>query len=411
MKIVQINTVCNTGSTGKIAADLYHIAEKAGDTSFIAYGRGTAPDEIKSFKIGNSIDFVHHVLINFFLGKSGFGSKSVTRRFLKWLDEVKPDILHLHNLHGFYIHVEMLFEYIKAHNIPVVWTLHDCWPLTGQCAHFDYAGCAKWQTACQKCPIYKSNYPYSLFRDNSRQNYQLKKAAFTGVKSMTIVTPSNWLADIVSKSYLKEYPVTVIPNGINLNVFKPAVGLFISRLSIASNLNFAAATKVILGVANVWTSKKGLDFFLKLSELLDSSYHIVLIGISRKQQKKLQKKYSGRITLLTRTANQQKLAEWYSHAHVYVNPTLEDNFPTTNLEALACGTPVITFRTGGSPECITPQCGLIVEKGNLEKLKEAILSLDGMTTITSSACRSQALKYDKDVRFLEYLKLYHSLCS
>lgn len=411
MKIVQINTVCNTGSTGKIAADLYYIAEKAGDTPFIAYGRGTAPKEINSFKIGNPIDFMHHVLINFFLGKSGFGSKTVTVRFLKWLDEVKPDVLHLHNLHGFYIHVEMLFEYIKIHHIPTVWTLHDCWPLTGQCAHFDYAGCTKWQTACKHCPIYRSNYPYSLFRDNSRQNYELKKAAFTGVENLTIVTPSNWLADIVKKSFLREYPVMTIPNGINLDIFKPAATQSTNTIFATANSTFVTAPKIILGVANVWTSRKGLDFFLKLSELLDSSYHIVLIGVSQKQQKKLQKEYCRRITLLTRTANQLELAEWYSRAYVYVNPTLEDNFPTTNLEALACGTPVITFNTGGSPESISPQCGLIVEKGNIEKLKEAILSLDRMTAITSSACRIQALNYDKDVRFEEYLKIYHSLSS
>lgn len=411
MKIVQINTVCNTGSTGKIAADLYYIAEKAGDTSFIAYGRGTAPKEINSFKIGNPIDFMHHVLINFFLGKSGFGSKTVTVRFLKWLDEVKPDVLHLHNLHGFYIHVEMLFEYIKIHHIPTVWTLHDCWPLTGQCAHFDYAGCTKWQTACKHCPIYRSNYPYSLFRDNSRQNYELKKAAFTGVENLTIVTPSNWLADIVKKSFLREYPVMTIPNGINLDIFKPAATQSTNTIFATANSTFVTAPKIILGVANVWTSRKGLDFFLKLSELLDSSYHIVLIGVSQKQQKKLQKEYCRRITLLTRTANQLELAEWYSRAYVYVNPTLEDNFPTTNLEALACGTPVITFNTGGSPESITEKCGIIVEKGNIEKLKEAILSLDRMTAITSSACRIQALNYDKDVRFEEYLKIYHSLSS
>ena len=408
MKIVQINTVCSTGSTGKIAADLYYIAQKAGNTPFIAYGRGTSPKEINSFKIGNSLDFVQHVLINFFLGKSGFGSKAVTRRFLKWLDEIKPDVLHLHNLHGFYIHVEMLFEYIKIHRIPAVWTLHDCWPLTGQCAHFDYAGCAKWQSACQKCPIYRSSYPYSLFRDNSRQNYELKKSAFTGVENMTIVTPSNWLADIVRKSFLKEYPVTIIPNGINLDIFKPAAPQFANTVFDIATSTFVTVPKIILGVANVWTSRKGLDFFLRLSGLLDSSYNIVLIGVSQKQQKKLQKEYSGRITLLTRTANQHELAEWYRRAHVYMNPTLEDNFPTTNLEAMACGTPVITFNTGGSPESITEKCGIIVEKGNINQLKEAILSLDKKTEITSLACRERAMEFNREIRFKEYLKLYNN---
>lgn len=395
MKIVQINTVYGTGSTGKIAADLYHIANNQNHNSFIAYGRRTAPEDIHGFKIGNPLDFGCHVLVNFFLGKSGFGSRQVTYRFLKWLDTVQPDILHLHNLHGFYIHVGILFDYIKTNNIPVVWTFHDCWPMTGQCAFFDQVNCCKWKTECSDCPVYRSDYPYSLFKDNSRQNYILKKSSFTGVKNLTIVTPSNWLADIARQSFLKEYPIIVIPNGIDLNILKP--------------YPIDAATsnkKIVLGVANVWDSRKGLDYFLKLTELLDSSYQVVLIGISKKQQKLLQKTYGSRVMALTRTANQTELAKWYSCAHAYVNPTLSDNFPTTNLEALACGTPVITFNTGGSPESITPKCGIVVEKGNVIALKNAVLSLQKNKEITSLACRERAMEFDKNTRFEEYIKLY-----
>lgn len=403
MKIVQLNTVCGIGSTGKIAVDLYHVAAQAGHTSFIAYGRNAAPDNLQSFKIGTPFDFVHHVLTNFFLGKSGFGSKAVTKHFLQWLDKINPDIIHLHNLHGFYIHVGILFEYIKAHNIPVVWTLHDCWPLTGQCAHFDYARCDKWQTSCHHCPIYRTDYPYSLFHDNSRQNYIMKKAAFTDIKDMTIVTPSNWLAGIVKKSYLQDYPVSVIPNGINLELFKPASDT-ISEAHPADTCT--PSPRIILGVANGWSKRKGLDFFLQLSDMLDSSYHIVLIGLTKRQKSEIQAQYGKRITAVTRTSDQAELVSWYQYAYVYVNPTLEDNFPTTNLEALACGTPVITFNTGGSPESITERCGIIVEKGNVSKLKEAILSLDKKTEITSSSCRSQALNYNRNIRFQDYLKIY-----
>lgn len=398
MKIVQINTVCGTGSTGKITADLYHIANKEHHESFIAYGRGTAPKGIQGFKIGNPLDFGCHVLINFFLGKSGFGSRQVTKRFLRWLDLVQPDLLHLHNLHGFYIHVGILFEYIKTHNIPVVWTLHDCWPMTGQCAFFDQADCYKWKTACSNCPIYRSDYPYSLFKDNSRQNYILKKTSFTGVKNLTIVTPSNWLADIVRQSFLKDYPITVIPNGIDLNVFKP--------YSIDATAN---NKKIILGVANVWDSRKGLDYFLKLIELLDSSYQVALIGVSKKQHKILQKAYGSRVIALMRTANQTELAKWYSRAHAYVNPTLSDNFPTTNLEALACGTPVITFNTGGSPESINKKCGFVVKKRDIIELKNAILSLEKNTEITSLACRERAMEFDRSARFEDYIKLYERI--
>lgn len=406
MKIVYVNTVCGTGSTGKITVDLYRIAMHAGHAPFISYGRGSADAALSSYKIGNIIDFGSHVLINFFLGKSGFGSKTVTKRFLKWLDEVKPDLLHLHNLHGFYLHVGMLFEYIKTHNIPVVWTLHDCWPLTGQCAHFDYAGCNKWKVACYHCPIFRSDYPYSLFKDNSHYNYALKKATFTGVSNLTIVTPSNWLADIVRYSFLNEYSVKVIPNGINLDLFKPADES--STIDGANTISSSQQpSKIILGVANVWTKRKGLDYFFQLADMLDDTFHIVLIGVSQKQQSKITARYGARITPITRTANQQELAAWYQQAYVFVNPTLEDNFPTTNLEALACGTPVITFNTGGSPESINSKCGIVVEKGNITQLKEAILSLESRTDITSSKCREQALNYDKDVRFREYLNLYN----
>lgn len=394
MKIVQINTVYETGSTGKIMASLYQIAHAEGYEAYVAYGRGNTPADVHEYKIGNRLDFFMHVLINFFLGKSGFGSGIVTRRFLRWLNKVQPDLLHLHNLHGFYIHVGMLFKYIKSHNIPVIWTFHDCWSMTGQCAHFDYAECPKWKTACHHCPIYRSDYPYSLFKDNSRKNYVLKREAFTNVPSMTIVTPSEWLADIVKQSFLKDYPVKIIPNGIDLDLFKPAQA--------------SCESRIILGVANVWSHTKGLNYLLQLSEMLDAPYHVALIGLNKKQQAQIQASYGNRITGIMRTSSQTELATWYQRAYVYVNPTLEDNFPTTNLEALACGTPVITFNTGGSPESLTDKCGIVVEKGNVQQLKEAILSLEYRTEITSSSCREQALKFNQDANFREYLKLYPS---
>lgn len=402
MRIVQINTVCGTGSTGKIALDLYHLAENAGHTCYFAFGRGTAPADIHSYKIGNFFDFGCHVMLNFFKGKSGFGSNHVTKQFLKWLDQIHPDLLHLHNLHGFYLNIEMLFAYIKANHIKAVWTLHDCWSFTGQCAYFDYAGCSKWITGCHDCPIYRSDYPYSLFCDNSRQNYIQKKAAFTGVKDMTIVTPSSWLASLVRQSYLQEYPVKVIPNGINLDIFSPSRPDSNSP-ALPTNLN---NKKIILGVASVWSKRKGLDFFLQLRRGLPSTYHIVLIGLSKRQQQKIRSQYGDTITALTKTTSQQELADWYRCAYVFVNPTLEDNFPTTNLEALACGTPVITFRTGGSPESITDKCGIVVEKGNIMALKEAVLSLSENPAITSAGCREQAMNYNRNIRFLEYLLLY-----
>ena len=401
MKIVEINTVNGTGSTGKIAVALYRLAKAEGHDPYIAYGRGSSPEDIKGYKIGNVFDFGVHVLSNFFLGNSGFASKATTKRFLTWLDTIQPDILHLHNLHGFYLHVGMLFDYIKARKIPVVWTLHDCWSFTGQCAHFDYADCTNWTSICHDCPIYRTDYPYSLFKDNSKNNFTNKKKYFTGVSKLTLVTPSHWLSELIKQSFLQEYPVKVIPNGIDLELFSPK-----DILSGVCNNH-----KILLGVANVWTRKKGIDFFLQLADMLDDSFHIVLIGVNKKQQKILHKAYPHKITAITRTNNQKELAGWYTAAYAFINPTLEDNFPTTNLEALACGTPVITFDTGGSPESVTNTCGIIVEKGNINALREAVISLDGNSEITAESCRKQALKYNKDTLFKEYLYLYQQICS
>ena len=396
MRIVEINTVNGIGSTGKIAVALYQLAKNENHTPYIAYGRGSSPANIDSYKIGNTLDFGVHVLSNFFLGNSGFASKKNTIKFLHWLDTIQPDILHLHNLHGFYIHVGLLFDYIKQHDIPVIWTLHDCWPFTGQCAYFDYANCDKWKTQCYNCPIYRSDYPYSLFKDNSRQNYKQKKEAFTGVRNMTIVTPSHWLASLVKDSFLKEYPVKVIHNGIDLNLFKP-----IDNPLSDEKYKYK---KILLGVANVWDRRKGLDYFIELADMLDDSFHIVLIGVSKKQQNTLTKKYPNMITAITRTSNQEELVKWYSAAYAFINPTLEDNFPTTNLEALACGTPVITFNTGGSPESISKECGIVVKKGDVQKLKEAIASLETSEDITKENCCEQANKFNKDTLFKEYIE-------
>lgn len=397
MKIVQVNTVCGTGSTGKIAVAMHNLSTQNHHEAYIAYGRNSAPREIKSYKIGNKPDFYLHVIKNFFEGKSGFGSKTVTLKFIKWLDYISPDIIHLHNIHGFYLNIELLFNYIKEKNIPVVWTLHDCWPFTGQCAYFDYANCSKWKTECHDCPIYRTNYPYSLFKDNSKWNYAQKRKIFSGVRNLTIVTPSQWLADIVSQSFLHEYPVKVIPNGIDLEIFRP--------FSQQTN-----EKKIILGVANVWTPQKGYNAFLELSTLFDDCFQIVLIGVNKAQKQEISKMYP-KIKAITRTNNQQELAQWYSQAYVFVNPTLEDNFPTTNLESLACGTPVITYNTGGSPESITHSCGVVVEKGDIGSLYSAICNLHLQPSISSEACRLRAEEYEKNAQFKKYIHLYEQIAK
>ncbi len=398
MKIAQINTVTGTGSIGRITVGLYHVAKNNGDEPVIFYGRREAPQGIRTIKFGDLIGFVFHVLRGLLLGKSGFGSKRETAKLIRELEKEKPDLIHLHNLHGFYLNIEMLFTYIKTKNIPIVWTLHDCWPMTGHCAYFDYVACEKWKKECFDCVQQRSAYPYSLLFDRSGENHRKKKEIFTGVKNMQIVTPSKWLADIVAQSYLKEYPVSVIPNGIDLSIFKP-----VSEKK--------SDHKVIMGVANIWEKRKGLHFFEQLSWLLPEDRSVLLVGVSKKQQREMQKKEAagslpkGKIRTITRTDNQKQLADLYAQADVYVNTTLEDNFPTTNLEALASGTGVITFDTGGSPEALTPECGVVIPKGDINALYQAIMTMKA----EPDACRKRAQEYSMNDRFYEYIQLYHAM--
>lgn len=396
MKVLQINSVCGYGSTGKIATDIHKILEEQGHKCLIAYGRGTAPKGINSIKIGTNFNNYMHVAKTRLFDLHGFGSADATREFIEIAKEYDPDVIHLHNIHGYYINIEILFQYLKEANKPVVWTLHDCWSFTGHCSHFDYSRCEKWKIQCFNCPQ-KNKYPRSIIVDNSINNYIKKKEIFTGLKNLTLVSPSKWLAGLVKESFLQEYNVLVINNGIDLNVFKPSVSDF--RQIHGLNDKF-----IILGVASVWEERKGFKYFLELSNKLSEKEIIVLIGLTEKQKKQLPENIIG----ITRTNNINELVQIYSVADVFINLTLEDNFPTTNIESLACGTPVITFNTGGSIESIDKNVGYVVEQGNVDKLVEKIIKIkENGKNMYSLACINKAYSlYDKNERFSEYLKIY-----
>jgi len=397
LKVLQINTVCGSGSVGRIAVDIIHTVEADGGEGMVAFGRRTAPDNVTTYKFGTNLDMGVHVLHTFFKGEHGFASSKQTEKLIKKIAEYEPDIIHLHNIHGFYLDVEMLFWYLKQAGIPVVWTLHDCWSFTGHCAHFDYIGCMKWKEQCDQCPQHRNVYPYALFKDNTRNNYIRKKKAFTGVPDLTVVTPSRWLAGFAKQSYLGEYPVRVIPNGIALDKFKPGDNGLRKKLGMEGKF-------ILLGVASMWEERKGYAYFEELADRLDDSYQIILIGLSKEKMKKLHPKIYG----VMRTNSMEELAEYYSCADVYVNTTLEDTFPTTNLEALACGTPVITFATGGSVESVDEATGKVVPKGDTDALIKAIAELRSEPS-RRNACLEKSKQYDKNDRFLDYLKLYKEL--
>lgn len=401
MKVLQINSVCGIGSTGRIATDIHNNLIEQGHESYIAYGRDLPINCDNTIKIGTKLDNYTHVIETRILDRHGLGSRRATLRLIDEIKELDPNIIHLHNIHGYYVNIQILFNYLKETNKPVVWTLHDCWSFTGHCSHFDLIGCNKWQTGCFDCPQKKS-YPSSILIDNSRNNYRIKKELFTGLNNLTIVTPSEWLANLVMKSFLKEYPIKVINNGIDLEIFKPTKSNFREIYNIKNKF-------VILGVATAWGTSKGIDYFIKLSKLINEDEIIVMVGLKEKQIKEL----PGNIIGITRTNSAKELAEIYSAADVFINPTLSDTFPTTNLESLACGTPVITFNTGGSPESIDEDCGFVVEKENLEELlvKIRVVKEKGKSNYSEECLQRAIFFYNKNDKFNEYIKTYSYLIS
>lgn len=403
MRIAMVNML-HTGSTGRI---MFGIAERArcvghkvrtySPHAYQPMGKMERPSMENHCYFGYLSENRLHILLAKATGFHGCFSWFGTKQLLRDLDDFQPDVIHLHNLHNWTIDVKSLFDYIKKKNIKVVWTLHDCWPVTGRCGHFSLAGCERWKTGCHHCPSLAS-YP-SAYVDQSRILWKFKKKWFTGVEKMMLVSPSQWLADIVKQSYLAEYPLQVINNGIDLQIFQSKKK---DVLSIKSRYNINASNYLILGVAFDWGIRKGLDVFIHLAEQLDEQYRIILVGTDDSLDKLLPKS----IVSIHRMQNTRELAKLYGAADVFVNPTREDNYPTTNMEALACGTPVITFRTGGSPESLDETCGAVVECNDIEALKKEIVRVCTNQPYTREDCRARAEDFDKHKRFEEYLRLY-----
>jgi len=398
--LFQINTSVNSCSHGRIAEEIGKLAIEQGWESYIAYGRANRPSVSHTIKIGTHWDIKWHGLETRLFDRHGLASKKATKDLIIQIEKIQPDIIHLHNIHGYYLNIEILFDYLAKANIPVVWTLHDCWGLTGHCSNFEFIGCEKWKTQCYSCPQIRE-YPASYFIDRSTKNYFLKKKLFTSVKNLSIIPVSNWLKDIVKFSFLAEYPIQVINNGIDTHLFTPMDGNAMrQKLGLINSF-------ILLGVANVWKSRKGLDDFLQLSKELSNNCKIVLVGLSDKQLNKLPSNIIG----IARTENVGQLAELYSVADLFINPTWEDNFPTSNLEALACGTPVLTYNTGGSIEAITPEIGFVVEQGDINGILNAVnIVKEKGKTYYSNACRERAVKfYNNEDRYQEYIDLYNKI--
>ena len=352
MKYLFINSVAGVGSTGRIAADKCRELMREGHDCVLAYGRTCGNcDDITTVRIGGDLDFKIHGVMNRIFDNQGFNSAAATRRFLKWVRDYDPDVIWLHNIHGYYIHVGLLFEYLRFSGKKIIWTLHDCWSFTGHCAYFDYVGCSKWKTGCEKCPQ-KKNYPASLLVDGSRENYESKKYHFTGIPNLTLQVPSQWLADRVRAGFLGEYPVEVVYNTVNREVFRPTPSDFREKHDLRDKI-------MLLGVANIWEERKGLKDFVALAKLLDDRYKIVLVGLTPEQSRNL----PSNILCLPRTDNICQLVEIYSTADYYINPSVEETFGMTTLEALYCGTTPIVYQGTACEEIVREFGGIAVPSG------------------------------------------------
>lgn len=394
MKIVQINTTCGIGSTGKICVGISQVLNAENIENYILCSRSNGYP--LGIACSNSYYIKFHALKSKLLGNYGFNSKAATRKMIAELERIQPDIVHLHNIHGHDCNLELLLTWFRRNKTKLIWTFHDCWAFTAYCPHFTMAKCSNWKTGCEHCVQHRC---HSWFFDRSRMLFKKKKVLFREL-DLTIVTPSQWLADLVKQSFLKDVPVQVIHNGISLDVFQPVRSDFRHRYGLEGK-------NIVLGVAFGWGARKGLDVFVELAKRLTDDFQIVLVGTDDAVDKQLPKS----IISIHRTQSQQELAEIYAAADVFVNPTREDNYPTVNMEALACGTPVLTFRTGGSPEMLDESCGSVVPCDDVDSLETEMIRICTNKPYTEAACLEKAREFDQNERFKEYLNLYERIIA
>ncbi|MCI7040923.1 MAG: glycosyltransferase [Lachnospiraceae bacterium] len=394
-KLVQINTVFNA-STGRIMTDIQRHAEKAGYDTISFVGRPPVSGEVKGKVFGNPFSFWTHVILTTLFDAQGYGSYFSTKKLIRWIKEENPDIIHLHNLHGYYLHIPSFCKFLsQEYQGKVFWTFHDCWPVTGHCAYFTSVNCDNWKKECYHCPQ-KTEYPISFFLDGSRRNYRMKKKWFESIPNLTIIAPSKWVKEIVQESFLKDKKIEVVNNGIDLNVFSPKV-----NHTIWGKYHIPQGKKILLGVANIWDKRKGLNDFIELSRAMSDDYHIVLVGLTKAQIKKM----PSRITGIERTQDREELVKLYSNAHIFVNPSLEESFSLVTLEAMACGTPVIVLDTSAVKELVSEDNGVVLKNHTPDDYIRAIQVIENMKLQKSKICKHAQI-YDSQINALKILKLY-----
>ena len=407
-KLLQINPVLRVStSTGRIMQEIGELAIANGWKSYIAYSYardGIKPCKSELVPVGGKIGVLGHWLATRLFDRHGLASERDTKDFIRVIDEIDPDIIHIHNIHGYFLNYKILFDYLARRNKPVVWTVHDCWLYTGHCYYYTFAGCSKWKIHCSRCPQ-KKKFPASYLFDRSSKNFEDKRKAFTSIQAsnMFVVPVSEWIMGEMRDSFLKNANFALIHNGIDTNVFNIYDGEDIKKKYGIEG------KRLILGVASIWSREKGLFDFLELSRIIGSDEVIVLVGVDDRTKSKL----PGNIIGIRRTENIQALAELYSAAEVFVNPTWQDNYPTVNMEAIACGTPVVAYDVGGATEVITEETGRAVSAGDIEGLYKAIKEIEAKgKAFYAPRCRDFAeVNFRKEDRYADYIRLYDDILS
>ena len=460
MRIAQINVVASL-STGRIAVQLCRLANEVGHKTLLCHSRDHAPADIASYVVGSRenvlvrkalarlsghrdffsriiaallrkidgsrlsimLNTYTHIALARLTDRAGFFSHGATRRLVRQLKRFKPDLIHLHNLHGYYLHLPTLFRYLKEIDVPVVWTLHDCWAYTGHCAYYTMAknapplqakrrraqqetvGCDRWTAGCGQC-VLKRSYPASLFRDQSARNWQEKRELFRGVKHMVLTTPSEWLRDEVKHSFLKDYPVYALPNGVDLSVFTPcADGRFMEDVARSYGLDSIGEKKLVLSVAAVWDERKGLEDLIELAQKLGPEYCVAAVGLDEYQIGALP---HNTVMGVRRTGNVNDLCALYTAADVYVSTSREETMGMTLVEALACGTQVICYDATAMPEIVTEDVGEVVAVGDVDALAASVRRLCESPK-QDADCLARAAEYESSKRFQAYMRLYENM--
>ena len=399
-KLLQINPVVRLNtSTGRIMKEIGELAIAAGWDSYVAYSRARDGEPAHSSRlvpVGDKLDLALHAVATRLCDAHGLASRRATKDFIRRIREIDPDVIHIHNIHGYFLNYPLLTDYFRESGKPVVWTVHDCWLYTGHCYYYSAARCDKWRTGCGHCPQQRA-FPSSWLADRSARNWRDKQRAFCGIPNLTIVPVSEWIRREMASSFLSAKDFRVIHNGIDLETFRPEAAA-------------KAPGTLILGVASLWHEEKGFGDLVSLAGRLGPDERLVLVGrMSDEQRGRL----PGNVELIERTENVGKLAALYASATAFVNPTWQDNYPTVNLEAIACGTPVVTYRTGGSVESVTEGTGSVVEQGDVKGMLACVRQWAAADrAATRECCRDYALgHFRKEDCYKNYLQLYENLAT